>query len=360
VIEKGMRLKMNQRENIIRAMKRQNPDYVPFAFSLCNSLFELFKEKTGEEDYLKYFQMPYRNLSLLPTKNEPDYEKYYKVLPQGAYIDDWGVAQVPGGLAHFTKMMHPMESFTSPEQVWNFPLPDLLEDYRWEGYKNKVAATKDEGLLAAYSAIQIFEYAWYLRGMDNLMVDMLDDEAMATACIDRMTSIQCALARRLAGAGIDMIVYGDDVGTQRAMMMDPTTWRKWLKPSMEKAIRAAKEINPDIIAYYHSDGVIYDIIPDLIEIGVDVLNPVQPECMDPIKVKELYGDKLSFWGTIGTQTTMPFGTPQEVEETVRLMIEKVGVNGGLVIAPTHLLEPEVPWENIMAFVNAVKKYGKYI
>jgi Uroporphyrinogen-III decarboxylase len=118
-------------------------------------------------------------------------------------------------------------------------------------------------------------------------------------------------------------------------------------------------MKPDIIAYYHSDGVIYDIIPDLIEIGVDVLNPIQPECMDPVKIKEMYGNRLSFWVTIGTQTAMPFGCPKEVEEKVKIMIEKVGKEGGLVIAPTHLLEPEVPWENIIAFVDAVKKYGKY-
>lgn len=143
------------------------------------------------------------------------------------------------------------------------------------------------------------------------------------------------------------------------MMMSPEIWREWLKPTIKKAIKAAKDIKPDLIAYYHSDGVIYDIISELIEIGVDVLNPIQPECMNPIKVKEMYGDRLSFWGTIGTQTTMPFGSSREVEEKAKLMIETVGKSGGLVIAPTHLLEPEVPWENVVAFVNAVKKYGKY-
>src|SRR5690554_6451833 len=104
----------------------------------------------------------------------------------------------------------------------------------------------------------------------------------------------CKMSKRFARAGIDMIIYGDDVGTQKGMMMNPDLWRKWLKPTMRDAIKAAKDVNPDLIAYYHSDGNIYDIIPDLIEIGVDVLNPVQPECMDPIKLKKMYGDRLSF------------------------------------------------------------------
>jgi hypothetical protein len=128
---------------------------------------------------------------------------------------------------------------------------------------------------------------------------------------------------------------------------------------MDMDLEALRAVNPDVLAFYHSDGVIYDIIPELIEIGVDVLNPIQPECVDPVLLKQQYGDKLSFWGTIGTQTTMPFGTPEEVRETVRHMIETVGKGGGLVIAPTHLLEPEVPWENIEALVKAVRDFGTF-
>jgi uroporphyrinogen decarboxylase len=350
---------MNERENLIRAVKRQKPDHVPFGLSLCESLVKVFKKKTGSEDYFDYFDIPYRYLNLLPSKKPVDYSGYYEYLPAGAYIDDWGVGQIPGSLAHFTKMLHPMENFKTPEQVREFPLPDILEDYRWEGFKKRVNDLKEKGLFTVYTEVQIFEPAWYLRGLDNLLVDMITDEDMAAACLDRMTDIQCKMAARLAEAGIDMIVYGDDVGTQKSMMMSPEIWRKWLKPTMKKAIKAAKDIKPDLIAYYHSDGVIFDIIPDLIEIGVDVLNPIQPECMDPAEVKEMYGDRLSFWGTIGTQTTMPFGSCREVEEKVKLMIEKVGKSGGLVIAPTHLLEPEVPWENVIALVEAVKKYGKY-
>ncbi len=128
---------------------------------------------------------------------------------------------------------------------------------------------------------------------------------------------------------------------------------------MQRAIAAAKSVKPDMLAFYHSDGDIRDIIPELIEIGVDVLNPVQPECMDPRAIKSKYGDRLSFWGTIGTQTTLPSGTPDDVRRQVREMIDTVGDGGGLVLAPTHLVEPEVPWENLMAFVDEAKRYGIY-
>jgi uroporphyrinogen decarboxylase len=147
---------------------------------------------------------------------------------------------------------------------------------------------------------------------------------------------------------------GDDVATQRGMMMRPALWRRWLKPRLAAIISAAREVKPDILIWYHSDGDCRAIIPELIEIGVDILNPVQPECMDPAAVKAQYGDRLSFSGTIGTQTTMPHGTPEEVRGVVRERIATVGRGGGLLLAPTHVLEPDVPWENIVALVDAVR------
>ena len=122
---------------------------------------------------------------------------------------------------------------------------------------------------------------------------------------------------------------------------------------------AAKNINPDLIVTYHSDGDISPIIPELADIGVDVLNPVQPECLDPGEVKRAYGDRLAFWGGMGIQTRMPFGTPQGVHTEVNRLIETLGARGGFMIAPTHVLEPDVPWENIVAFFQAVEEYGPY-
>jgi uroporphyrinogen decarboxylase len=171
--------------------------------------------------------------------------------------------------------------------------------------------------------------------------------------------IRIGMAEKYARYGIDILMLGDDVSTQLEMMISPELWRNILKPRLAKVIRAAKETNPNILIFYHGDGNLQAIIPDLIEAGVDILNPVQPECMDPVLIKKQYGDRLSFWGTIGTQTTLPFGTAAEVAEMVKKMIETVGKGGGLLLAPTHMVEPEVPWENIEAFIEAIKKFGAY-
>lgn len=349
---------MTDRENLLRALRRDGPERVPFCFSLCPSLERKFREATGAKDYMAHFGMPLRYVDILPSDHPADYAPYYRSLPPGAVVDEWGVASVPSGNEHFVRMLHPMAGFTSPEQVRAFPMPDVLADYRWKGFAERVARVQALGLAAVYSAIQIFEPAWGLRGLENLLADMLCDGEMAAACLERMAEVKAGMSALAAAGGVDVIVFGDDVGTQKSMMMNPGLWRDWLKPGMAAAIAAAKAAKPDVVAYYHSDGVIDDIVPDLIEIGVDVLNPVQPECMDPVGMKRLYGDRLSFWGAVGTQTTMPFGSPSDVRECVKNLIETVGKGGGLVIAPTHLLEPEVPWENVEALAEAVRLYGR--
>ena len=119
-------------------------------------------------------------------------------------------------------------------------------------------------------------------------------------------------------------------------------------------------INPDIKIAFHSDGYIEPIIPDFIEIGLDILNPVQPKSMDPARLKKLYGDKLTFWGCVDIQEVLPFGTPEDVEQEVKLRIETVGKGGGLLLAPAHNIQPQVTIENILAFYRAARKYGKYL
>ena len=129
---------------------------------------------------------------------------------------------------------------------------------------------------------------------------------------------------------------------------------EWIKPRLAKVIQRAKEIKPDIIVFYHSCGYVEPLIPHLIEAGIDVLNPVQPECMDFEEIFKKYGDKVAFHGTIGTQSTMPFGTPEDVKAAVKRNLDIAGPKGGLLVAPTHLLEPEVPLDNVVAYVEACR------
>jgi uroporphyrinogen decarboxylase len=355
---------MTNRENVIRALRRNSPEKVPFDMTLCPAHVENLRKKTGSGDYHAYFNFPYRYVELEPTVAKNNYTRYYRNLPQNAqplsWNPEWGIYSVPGPVAHFEEMLHPMADFEDTSEILAYPFPDFNEPYRWENMEARVAELKKADLIAiAFMQMTIFEISWYLRGMDTFMVDMLANREFAEILMDKIMNIRIGMAEQYARHGIDILMLGDDVSTQLEMMISPELWRDILKPRLAKVIRAAKETYPDILIFYHGDGNLQAIIPDLIEIGIDILNPVQPECMDPVLIKKQYGDSLSFWGTIGTQTTLPFGTAAEVTEMVKKMIETVGKGGGLLLAPTHMVEPEVPWENIEAFIGAIKKFGTY-
>jgi uroporphyrinogen decarboxylase len=170
--------------------------------------------------------------------------------------------------------------------------------------------------------------------------------------LERTAEFQRLVAERLARAGVDIVLVGDDVAGQHGLLMRLETWREFLKPRLAATVRAVKQASARTFVCYHSDGNVEPVIPDLIEIGIDILNPVQPECLDPAGIKRRFGDRLSFWGTVSVQRTMPFGQPGEVAEEVRARVREVGCGGGLILSPAHVLGPETPWENVVAFFIA--------
>lgn len=350
---------MTSRENILRAFRRQQPEQVGFDFVFSPALLEEFRRRTGREDYQEYYRFPLRCIELDPTRLTTDYSVFFDKLPPGTrpldWNPEWGIMGAPGPTAHFQEMLHPMAGFESAAQVLAYPWPDWLADYRWEHVAARVTSLKERDLVvAAFMEMTIFETAWYLRGMDRFMEELVCEEEIATVLLDKLTEIRIGMARRYAAAGADVLMLGDDVATQIDMMISPALWRSTLKPRLAEVIRAAREVNPEVLIFYHGDGNMERIVPELIEIGVEILNPVQPECMDPARMNELFGGQLAFWGCIGTQTTMPFATPLEIKDTVRRLIETVGKGGGLFLAPTHTLEPDVPWENVEALLEAVR------
>jgi uroporphyrinogen decarboxylase len=347
------------REKYFKAMRRETEDYVPFEFSLSPSLYEIFQQRTGAERIDEYFQFPVRGVGPKYIGPTDRFTGYLPAAPNVWVDPEWGIGHEKGTLEHFERMLPPMKDFQTVDEFAAYPYPDAQADYDWDSVNTRVQAIKARDLVAV-GGMQwtIFELAWYLRGMETFLIDLVDRADLAAYHLDRITTIRAASARRFAMAGVDVLSLGDDVSTQLAMMMRPATWRTFIKPRLAEVIRAAKEVRPEILIFYHGDGNLQAIIPDLIEVGVEILNPVQPECMDPVVIKQQYGDRLSLWGTIGTQTTMPFGTPAEVRATCQKMIREVGRGGGLGLAPTHVLEPEVPWENVQAFVDAVRSYNE--
>lgn len=352
---------MKPRERLLAAMRRQVPDRVPCELYLTPALLARFREQTGADDPAEYWGFEERVVAFRRPAPAGDHSQYcHDASLEGATVDEWGVARRGGSLYHFTRMAHPLATAQAPEEITDYPLPDFRRAECWEHLSGQIATLHDRDL-AAHGLLgqTIFETAWAIRSMEELLTDMAQRPALAEPLLERMTELRIFQAEMLARADVDILRLGDDVGAQRGMLMSPRLWRRWLKPRLAAVIAAARAAKPDVLIWYHSDGDCRPIIPELIEIGVDILNPVQPECMDPAQIKALYGDRLAFSGTIGTQTTMPFGTPDEVKAEVKLRMSTVGRGGGLLLAPTHVLEPDVPWENILAFIAAVKEFGYY-
>lgn len=347
---------MNARDRVLRCLQRKQVDRIPFEFSLTPKLKNEFFLRTGSDDVVEYYDFDMRSVEPGPTKKETDFRGFLPELPAGTVVDEWGVASIPGSTYHFTRRIYPLANMQTVRELHEYPFADWDADYRFTVLKQHVSAMHSAGYFVDGWVGHIFEWAWYMRGLDELLVDFYENHDFANYLLDRITNMNTNVARKMAEADCDMIRLGDDVGTQRGMMMSPEIWRRFLKPRLARVIAGARSIKPNIHVWYHSDGNIGDIVEDLIEVGVDVLNPIQPECLDPLWVKSTYGDRLSLWGTIGTQRLMPFGTPREIKDKVQRNIESLGYNGGLVLAPTHVLEPDVPWENIEAFVNVCKNH----
>jgi uroporphyrinogen-III decarboxylase len=183
---------------------------------------------------------------------------------------------------------------------------------------------------------------------------MVLDPDLAEHLLDIPYQYHLTAAKKLVAMGVDMIWAGDDVGSQHEMLISPKMWRRYLKPRMAQFIAELKGINPNVKVAYHSDGDISRILPELIEIGLDVLNPIQPASMDPAEVKRKYGGQLSFWGTIDEQHTLPFGSPADVNSEVVDRLKTVGQGGGLILAPTHHVQLDTPLENFWAMVNTIQ------
>jgi len=349
------------RENLLALWRRQGIHHAPVCFSLCPDQLNTFRQHYGADaNPADVFGFPFRYLGSSFLK--PSSQNWQRFFPgqrfdPRTHFNLWGVGHEPAdGSRHITRMHHPMANFTTLEQFTAYPYP-TVDLSQLDKARAEIAALHARGLAAAAGmACTVWEIAWYMRGMEDLMVDLLTDNPCAVWHLDHLTDIACQRAQAYAQAGVDLLCIGDDIGMQKTTMMSMDNYRQWLKPRHAAVINAAKAAKPDILVTYHSCGFIEPFIPELIEIGVDVLNPVQPECMDFAKIHAQYGTHLSFWGTLGTQTTMPFGSADEVRSTTLRNLAIAGSKGGLFCSPTHIIEPEVPWDNIEAYVQAARDF----
>jgi uroporphyrinogen decarboxylase len=282
------------------------------------------------------------------------------------FRDAWGVlwrrAEYPGGY-YWELKGHPLAEATI-EDLDRYPWPDPLDPALTAGLKDEIEAldARPYAVMADGGFKSFWELGYMMRGLEQLLVDIVANPGFVVALMEKLLELNLKGTRRfleIAGPHIQVIRAADDLATQTGLIMSPEVYRTVLKPIYKRYFDVVHALTPAKL-FYHSCGCVTELIDDLVEIGVDILNPVQVSAMgDTAALKARFGKRVTFWGGIDTQDVLPHGTPADVEREVARRIQDLGPGGGYVVASVHNVQPDVPPENVVAMAEAVKKHGVY-
>jgi uroporphyrinogen decarboxylase len=345
----------SSRERCLRAVKREEVDIIPINIwidspeplrSLLNHLNFSDVEKLYE-----FFKIDYRStvgIDAIGIGLKGGFKEETFKDSQGRTLNRnlWGVVSMfsENELTNFY-VDHPLKHI----EVEDYPFPEIREE---DFDKVERFRRRYEDYCVVGFSLQAFETACALFGYEEIFKLMVKEPKKVEFTLDRLFEITCKQAKLLVEAGVDQVYNGDDVGAQTTMLISPVQWRRFLKPRYERIAKIVH--NGGVFFHFHSDGWIEPIIQDLIEIGVDVLEPIQPESMDLRRMKDKYGDRLSFEGGIGVQT-LPFKSRHAVEQEVREAISILGPTG-YTLRPSHTILRNTPLENIITLYEAANKY----
>ena len=373
---------MKPRERVLTAFDHREPDRVPVDMggtvaSLEERAYTALKEHLGlpwkgervdhigvmttfDDEILRMFNVDFRRVILKPPKGWTE-----KRFPDGSWQNEWGLRFKKVGYYNEWVWNKPLEKIQDVDKIEEHTWPDLEAPGRVEGLEKEAKELEDAGWAVSTGIIfgGIFEIAWWLRGFDTFIVDLSSRQKLAHALLDKITDICILLFDQYldaVGGHVQMVMFSDDYGGQTHMLLSPRLFREYIKPRLKRVFDLFHR-KTDARIFLHSCGTIVPIIPDLIEIGLDVLNPVQPlaKDMDSKGLKEKFGDKLIFHGGVDIQRALPFGTIEEVQAEVKRRIDAFAPGGGYVFGPAHNIQPEIAPEKIITMYKAAETYGRY-
>lgn len=371
---------MTSRERLRRALNHQEPDRIPIDFGGMQTTIEVLayrqllfhlglKEEifvftrdhvVPSETVLNMFSVDTRYIYYEPIKPGP--------LAPGTLFDEWGIGwrKKANGL-YYEPFYFPLREAKSVEDLKKHKWPDPPKERftYWRERAEKLFEETDFALVGDVIGLGIFETAWALQGLDRFMINLCRHLPLVEALLDKVLEIkiqQYETYLDAIGPYIDVIDLSDDMGTQNGPLISPSLYRKLIKPRHKALIEAIKR-KTQAKVFLHSCGAIYEFIPDFIEIGIDILNPVQVSARgmgDTARLKKEFGKDLVFWGgSCDSQHILPFGTPEEVRKETASRIEDFKPGGGYVFAPIHNIQPYVPPENVIVLFETAKEVGIY-
>lgn len=284
---------------------------------------------------------------------------YYKTDPE--YVCPYGITwkNIRNKTGHFTQIYkHPLAG--DKQKIYEYVMPDPTKATNViEATKRAISVYGKEKWIIGSCQCSVFEAAWYLRGLDTFLMDLAMEEDYVSMFLNKVMQYPLNMGLQYIDLGVDMVWLGDDVATQQNMMMSPDMWRKYFKPRYADMFAAFKKKNSNIKICYHSCGNLQDVVDDLVEIGLDVINPIQPMAMNPAQFKKRFGKNITMYGTLDIQNVMPFGTPTDVRNTVKQLITDCAPGGGFILSPAHHIQSDTSIENVEAFYKAARDFGKY-
>ncbi len=382
-----VKAEMTPRERVMSALNHEEPDRVPIDLGqaqadgisatayrnllaylgLGNRPFKIKAKMTQtamvDEDVLRRFRVDFRGIELGPPDGWRDV-----AISENSYRDEWGVVRTMPPEGHYYDLTwSPLADDGTLSAIDQHRWPDPYDPGRFRGLREQARLLHEETNYAVVLNLNsgFFQRCFELRGWENFYMDLVANVGFAEALMDRYIDVRLAIAERAleeVGEYVDVIfIASDDLGMLDRTLVSPALYRSLVKPRQKRVFDFIRKRTAAKFLY-HTDGAVYPFLNDLIEIGVDALNPVQVSAAgmgDTKGLKAEFGDSLSFWGAIDTHRVLPFGTAQDVREEVRRRLADLAPGGGYVLCPVHNIQPEVPPENVVAMFDAARDLGRY-
>jgi uroporphyrinogen decarboxylase len=360
---------MNRRERVLRAIHHQETDFVPYNFHAVPGVWGMVCEHYALED--SHQAMAFIGNHIVKVGSDFNYNPWaaqvgeveltlsggpvYTDLDQGGELhrDEFGcIWDRRGSLPH--PVAYPLAEVDDPSKALDaYTFPDPYREGRFDQARALAERYRGRVFLFGKLGMCLFERAWSIRGMTQLLIDMAERPEFVEELLERILyEWNLPIIEQQLALGVDGFYFADDWGTKTGLMFSPEMWRRFLKPRLALIYRRCREAG--VVVGQHSDGAVEGLFHDLIEIGLQVFNPLSPSVMDPRLVKEKYGDWLTFYGGIDVERTLPLGTPQEVREEIRSRAEVMGRGGGYILQSSHTILEDVPIENVIAYIEKVR------
>jgi uroporphyrinogen decarboxylase len=356
---------MTRRERVLAAINHQETDYVPYNFHAVSSVYEKVRRHYGLEDNHQLAE--YIGNHIVKIGSDFNYNKWADGVGQvqltlsggpvhidldkrgGLHTDEFGcVWDRTGGLPHPVK--YPLAGAPDLE---HYTFPDPYREGRFDEARELAERYRGKAFLFGKLGMALFERAWAIRGMEQILLDMVERPAFVEELLDRILyEWNLPIIDQQLVLGVDGFYFADDWGAKTGLIFSPAMWRRFIKPRLAVMYQRCRDVG--IIVGQHSDGAVQSLFPDLIEIGLQVFNPLEVSIMDPRTHKEKFGDRLTFYGGIDVEHTLPFGTPDDVRREIRERVEVMGKRGGYILQSSHTILDDVPLANLVAYIEEVR------